>query len=525
MHRSKKNATTPTSPPPPSLATASPRIKLLFFIFFLVIALIIIVLIQTHQSLHSLSSLDDSSRSNNNIYNRKPSSLYSVEVMALKKYHKQQKLLHEQQLKQQQQQHSHSPTVQHRIRQDEEEEQEQDLFGNLHIDQEEIENQRTSNCSKVLDSFFRRNNNNNVNHHHQQSTTNLAILHKWLREPLFPDPLLKEQLLTYKIRVLLKLISQINAKLWKPLIMETYEILLGEKSENGAISANGIKEIREKLAKGEVDVTFHHKSKKRYASSSLSPLGLRIQDYQEKCFSEIPECSVWSRSKDIGLSSSLSSLESIPEFTKNKNTILSPTNSHLLNFVDLFMNVKCCTEHKELKIALNATINYNSNIKSKNDQKHIKFSLTAGSLLATVREHGFFIPWDTDVDVLIQAEDEDSARKHIFQNDGDENFEFYTKLIDPPKEVDHGRLLGFVYSTPKHVPPHDEFTSRVEIWVAKENKKMQKKSVVLPLERKCSLQNVEGNLFCPYDVEKVLQAGYGNNWCVPCKTKSSNCKK
>jgi hypothetical protein len=207
----------------------------------------------------------------------------------------------------------------------------------------------------------------------------------------------------------------------------------------------------------------------------------------------------------------------IPEFAKNKNEILNPKNLQLLNFVDVFMNVKCCVEHRQLQKALNAT----KTILSSND---IPFSLTAGSLLASVREKGFFIPWDTDVDLLIQPENEEAVKAKLFSSSSSSS-SCFTKLLDPPRQVDHGKLLGFVYSTPKNVKPHHEESSRVEIWVAREDKKMQKKSVVLPLrkDKRCSLQGI--SLPCPNNVGKILEAGYGEKWCVACKSKSSNCKK
>ena len=192
----------------------------------------------------------------------------------------------------------------------------------------------------------------------------------------------------------------------------------------------------------------------------------------------------------------------------------APAQPHLLQFVDIFMTVKCCVEHGELRDATAAAYALFPSA---------SMSLTAGSLLAAVREDGFFIPWDTDVDLLLQPSDESRVAAVLRANEAaagatKKDRRVVTKLIDPPLAHDHGRLLGYVYGTPAY--RHAE-ASRVEIWVALESKKMQRRGLVLPL-RPCRLQGVAA--MCPARAEDVLLAGYGERWCVRCKARSSNCK-
>ena len=81
-----------------------------------------------------------------------------------------------------------------------------------------------------------------------------------------------------------------------------------------------------------------------------------------------------------------------------------------------------------------------------------------------------------------------------------------------------GLLVGVLYGTVEY--QHEE-ASHLEIWSAQEDKKMQRRAINLPLQR-CFLYDVP--LWCPRDPLRVLDAGYGPYWCVPCKSKTQNCR-
>lgn len=314
---------------------------------------------------------------------------------------------------------------------------------------------------------------------------------------------------------------------------------------------------------------------------------------------------------------------------------------------DVFMLVKCCREHELLKRALqnayqllgSSVLNLSQST-NKNKKKNLTedghdeqntsvpddsvstalaaaqkqeegaladMSLTAGSLLASYRELGsFFIPQDSDVDLLIRPEDEARAHRLLKmfspesqrvrraaekrqkgdfvgnafddlandpnellneeqiskgmkrrlpipaagnrnkqENNGDGAIsavrrheidvkvarllmqardavfggKITTKALEPPNDHAHGRLIGYVYGT--HELSHHEESPRAEIWIQQESRKMQKAALVYPT-RRCVLQDVD--VRCPAEGEKVLVAGYGDKWNVPCKVKASNCK-
>jgi hypothetical protein len=68
-----------------------------------------------------------------------------------------------------------------------------------------------------------------------------------------------------------------------------------------------------------------------------------------------------------------------------------------------------------------------------------------------------------------------------------------------------------------------EDASRVEVWAAVEGKKSQRAAINWPA-RPCALQGLVEGIQCPDDPRAVLEASYGPRWCVPCKSRSSNCK-
>jgi len=169
-----------------------------------------------------------------------------------------------------------------------------------------------------------------------------------------------------------------------------------------------------------------------------------------------------------------------------------------------FMYKKCCDEHRQLQEALAA---FTGMMRAAG----VKPWATAGTLLGIVRERGTIIPWDTDVDILVRQEDLDAVTTAL------EKATVKVSIIDKA-EHGHGHLLAYVYSQTKVA--HED-APHVEIWIAKETKKMQRSNVTFPLIG-CALYGTP--LYCPGRYLDVLHAGYGPTWSTPCKAKSSNCK-
>lgn len=269
-------------------------------------------------------------------------------------------------------------------------------------------------------------------------------------------PTLVSQLLAYKARVLGKLVG-VNRKLWEP-----------------------------------------------YFHANVSVF---------RCLSRFPECITFARSEvterndtrhgDL-LSDHLARHQVVGAAEDGRAKTTASAMEAVLN--NNFMLLKCCVEHAGLYDAL-------VSVKHMFDTKKIPFWLTSGTLLAAVRERGVFIPWDTDVDVLVDTKSEDAARKAL--NDA-AVVRTAAKLID--KDHAHGRILGSVYGT-KVFRSDDE--SHVEIWVRQQSRKMQRASLTFPLQP-CFLYDLE--IRCPANPLQVLANGYGESWCRPCKHRSSNCR-
>jgi hypothetical protein len=172
-----------------------------------------------------------------------------------------------------------------------------------------------------------------------------------------------------------------------------------------------------------------------------------------------------------------------------------------------FLYRKCILEHAELRRAFGYVMSRLKGIE-------VKAWLTAGSLLGSIREGGVLVPWDTDIDILIRQSDQPQVVEALFHGKGPDAFG--SVLIE--KEQDHGFLLGAVYSASTIRHP---MASRVEVWVQREAKKMQRSSITFPL-KPCLLYDVP--CWCPNHSGEVLVAGYGADWCLPCKAKSSSCK-
>jgi hypothetical protein len=235
------------------------------------------------------------------------------------------------------------------------------------------------------------------------------------------------------------------------------------------------------------------------------------------CFDTYPECSVWNRTEvQIGADS---------------------------NHIDGFMVRKCCIEHHQMLRALRSLHHAFWGADLGGGEVASGAWLTAGTLLGAAREGGVFVPWDTDVDVLIEPRHEVAVtamlRKHgatrrsfssssspptmwnldvVEPEDEDDPSAFVATAFSEVKEHAHGRLVGVLYGS--RVFRHEE-ASRVEIWVAQETKKMQRSIINLPVQ-KCRMYDL--SLSCPADPLAVLFAGYGPYWCVPCKSRSQNCK-
>ena len=101
----------------------------------------------------------------------------------------------------------------------------------------------------------------------------------------------------------------------------------------------------------------------------------------------------------------------------------------------------------------------------------------------------------------------------------DDPLDFAAQAVTEVKDHAHGRMIGVVYGTPHFRHPE---ASRVEIWVAQEDRKMQRAAVNLP-RQPCRVYDVLAA--CPARPLDVLESGYGPFWCVSCKTRSQNCKE
>lgn len=242
------------------------------------------------------------------------------------------------------------------------------------------------------------------------------------------------------------------------------------------------------------------------------------------CFAVFPECAVF-----------------------NRTEVQLPGNRA---DVDSFMMRKCCVEHSQMLRALRSLTVALRAEGAKLPRPPAGASsevvaaavphawVTAGTLLGATREGGVFIPWDTDVDVLISPQHEKlvlallrahskpraSARAPkivVAERDDEEDdpLRFAAMVVDEPKDHAHGKMIGVVYGTPD--TRHEE-ASRVEIWVAQESRKMQRADVNLPLQP-CRVYDVAA--WCPAKPVEVLERGYGPFWCVACKAKSQNCKE
>jgi hypothetical protein len=249
---------------------------------------------------------------------------------------------------------------------------------------------------------------------------------------------------------------------------------------------------------------------KRKVKDKLTSQGTLWEPYltadvdRDSCFLNYPECVVFTR-KELKLADE--------------------------DMVNDFMVRKCCIEHQQMLRAVKSLYAAIGSISGAS----VGAWLTAGTLLGAVREGGVFIPWDTDVDVLVSPQHEaavvkmlrshsrpaPSKKKRIVvraSTDDDDVLKFAARVNDEPKEHAHGKLIGFVYGTPDF--RHAE-ASRVEIWVAQETKKMQQSAVNLPMQP-CVLYDAP--VQCPKNPLDVLKRGYGPFWCVPCKAQSQNCK-
>eukprot|EP00760_Papus_ankaliazontas_P026020 PhM_4_TR2991/c0_g2_i1/m.14356 len=204
------------------------------------------------------------------------------------------------------------------------------------------------------------------------------------------------------------------------------------------------------------------------------------EQQQQKCLLELPECSVF------------------------------VTHRASIRMAD-FMLKKCCAEHQALKNALQ------SFLKIANRAGVMDVWATAGTLLGLLRNKGTIIPWDTDIDILIWPHDEKRLRRALEAAD----VVAHHKTMFLEKEHGHGRLFAFFYDTPTVI--HED-APHVEVWVAQEHKKMQRRNVTVPL-RNCRMYGgAVSGLKCPARSLDVLRAGYGENWQTPCKSRSSNCK-
>ena len=175
-----------------------------------------------------------------------------------------------------------------------------------------------------------------------------------------------------------------------------------------------------------------------------------------------------------------------------------------------FLFVKCCVEHRQLRAALSCL---------HEEWGAVPLWITSGTLLGVVRgPFPVIIPWDTDVDMLVDARDADTVSSSLKRRSIGGRTRCAATFVDNERHA-HGHLLGFVYGRERIVHPDD---SRVEIWRRDDAKKMQRAGLNLPL-RRGTLYNM--SVWIPADSVGVLEAGYGSRWCWPCKHRTSNCKQ
>jgi lipopolysaccharide cholinephosphotransferase len=72
------------------------------------------------------------------------------------------------------------------------------------------------------------------------------------------------------------------------------------------------------------------------------------------------------------------------------------------------------------------------------EENDLTYFMYAGSLLGTVRHHGF-IPWDDDIDVIMFREDFEKLNK-VFEKKIDDNYKFFNVLNEETYHYTWGRL-------------------------------------------------------------------------------------
>ena len=264
---------------------------------------------------------------------------------------------------------------------------------------------------------------------------------------------------------------------------------------------------------------------KRFGESKLLWEGYEKEAVEPaECLTRTPECALFQRD-DLRID------DNDDDTAGKENTLAKMQNQSQAAADFTFLFRKCCIEHRALRRAFECLAH-----SSIGDLAW----LTAGSLLGAVREKwGVIIPWDTDFDVLIEVGDgmsEQAARKLFADgrisvlDQGRMNvstlieslpFTCATRLIDNANHA-HGHLLGYIYgrSSPRHVDD-----SRIEVWVRRDERKMQLARINVPSSigaGECELYGAR--VRCPRDVQAVLEAGYGRGWCWPCKHRTSSCK-
>jgi hypothetical protein len=211
--------------------------------------------------------------------------------------------------------------------------------------------------------------------------------------------------------------------------------------------------------------------------------------------------------------------------------------------------------------------------------------LAFGSLLGPIRSAAYarvqqqreripdatVIPWDTDLDVMVEPSTSlatfvekvmssgktwwtaSQARRGDGVNDAATSMQCHATLAPENQQHHvHGDLLGFVFASQETptasaaaaaaAPCPDNSCSRVEVWLRHEGKKTQRKALVFPLLHHTGALRGTGSstttghptplvlLYGAHAVPlprlpvEVLQLGYGEGWCRPCKHRTSACK-
>lgn len=283
--------------------------------------------------------------------------------------------------------------------------------------------------------------------------------------------------------------------------------------QTAALSGSLINQLGRHAAR----VCKRFQSQKKLWAEYLKPKYDAVTD-PAMCLRRTPECAIFTRYHNTSHRAEMAQEagESTVELTHEPCPVVD---------IDRFLLRKCCVEHAELSRALASLAAVASDV-------GVDVWLTAGSLLGAVREGGFVIPWDTDVDVLVSASDENALLKALQErstpNGGyvdpavaaaSDVSQFYATVFRDVKPHAHGRMVAVVYGTPWY--RHEE-AARVELWGAVSSRKMQDPAVNLPVQP-CLLNGVATK--CPKDPLAVLDRGYGAHWCVACKDKHSNCKE